>query len=209
MTILRPHDGIYLGDGEWLSWEAFGAFNPDELQPAYLPQLEWEARVRLDFPHAELSDIRQFIRLRNAASEYFCTTGRCLNVFGALGELYGSVVWGIRLNRKPNAQGSDGRLGDDHVEIKTIGPLSKSDRVQVKLSGNFNKLLVVKIVWDAEEMERVAGGAWWDLVNEMEPEMNITSRMVTRHDLTRAKSGNAGLAWSRACRIGQAPFHPP
>lgn len=42
-------------------------------------------------------------------------------------------------------QGSDGRLGNDHVEIKTITPFKTKDVVEVDTSRHFNKLLVVKI----------------------------------------------------------------
>ena len=110
-------------------------------------------------------------------------TGRHLNVFGVLGELFGAVAFGIRLHRKENAQGSDGRLGNDHVEIKTIGPRNAADRVRVRLSGHFNKLLVVKVT----------------------KAFDITGRMVDRKALTTAKAGHAGIAWSRACKIGVPP----
>jgi hypothetical protein len=52
---------------------------------------------------------------------------------------------GSRLHWKHNAQGSDGKIGNDFVEVKTLGHCSTTDKVQVKLSGNFSKLIVVKI----------------------------------------------------------------
>jgi len=45
----------------------------------------------------------------------------------------------------PGTQGSDGRLGNDWVEVKTISPEKGKDAVQVKRAGNFNKLLVVRV----------------------------------------------------------------
>ena len=45
----------------------------------------------------------------------------------------------------PGTKGSDGRLGNDWIEIKTISPEKANESTQVKRAGNFNKLLVVKI----------------------------------------------------------------
>jgi len=85
--------------------------------------------------------------LVETARNYFEVTGRHLPVFGELGELYGEAKYGIK-RHKPFTQGSDGKFGDDFVEIKTITPLKSSNTVLVKRSGNFSKLLVVKISED-------------------------------------------------------------
>lgn len=63
------------------------------------------------------------------------------------GELFGAITCGLRLNR-PCAAGSDGRLGNDFIEVKTIAPHKTTDRVRVKTCGNFNKLLIVRINQD-------------------------------------------------------------
>lgn len=57
------------------------------------------------------------------------------------------MVYGLN-RHKPNAQGSDGRIGNDLVEVKTISPDKSVLQVQVKRQGNFNKLLVVRIDGD-------------------------------------------------------------
>lgn len=75
---------------------------------------------------------------------YFEVTGRHLPIWGELGELYGEAKYGIK-RHKPFTQGSDGKLGGDFVEIKTISPLKSNNTVLVKRAGNFNKLLIVKI----------------------------------------------------------------
>jgi hypothetical protein len=188
MTVLGPHNAVYLGDGEWLPYEEFGDgdFDIDEEGHAHLPLLEWQAEMLHRYPRADLAVIRQFIRLMRAASEFHESTGRHLKVYGDLGELYASMVWGIRLHRHHNAAGSDGKLGNDFVEVKTIGPCSKNDRVRVKLSGNFGKLIVVKI-----ERSPNKGG------------LALQSRMLERRALTSARSGHAGIAWSRACALGE------
>ena len=72
---------------------------------------------------------------------------RNLPIFGELGELYGEAKYGIK-RHKPFTQGSDGRLGNDFVEIKTISPLKSNNTVLVKRAGNFSKLLIVKISED-------------------------------------------------------------
>jgi hypothetical protein len=190
MTLLGPHNAVYLGDGDWIPFEEFGDegdFDLDEERYAHLPLLEWQADMQRRYPEAELAVIRQFIRLSRAAAEYRETTNRHLPVYGALGELYASMAWGVRLHWKHNAEGSDGKIGNDFVEVKTIGPLSTTDKVQVKLSGHFSKLIVVKIDFSED-----TGG------------LKLQSRLVTRRDLTTAKAGCARIAWSRACEIGEA-----
>jgi len=68
---------------------------------------------------------------------------------------------------------SDGRLGNDFVEVKTITPFKKNDTVSVKASGNFSKLLVVKINQDFE----------------------LSQRMIARRDLPAAKGGMHQISW--------------
>jgi len=190
MKHLDPHGGLYLGDGDWLSWDEFGAesdFDVDEERYALLPVLEWEADMQRRYPRADRGVIRQFVRLSRAAVESLEMSRRELPVYGILGELYASLVWGVSLHRIPNAQGSDGKIGSDFVEVKTIGPKSKTDRVEVKLSGHFSKLLVVKITNPPE-----ANG------------LRVLSRLVDRRALTQAKTGIARIAWNRACAIGEA-----
>jgi hypothetical protein len=85
--------------------------------------------------------------LVETARNYFEVTGRHLPIFGELGELYGEAKYGIK-RHKPFTQGSDGKLGNHFVEIKTISPLKTNSTVLVKRAGNFSKLLIVKISED-------------------------------------------------------------
>ena len=192
-------DYLYLGDGDWIRWDDFGeigVFDPDEPHVARLPVLEWEDRVTRQFPNADLSEIRQLIRLFRAAKEYHSATGKHLNIYGAIGELFGAVVWGVRLNRKSDAQGSDGRLGNDHIEIKTIGPGSKRNRVEVKLSGNFSKLLVVKLAFSPNQTS-------FDVFESL----MSTSRMIDRSEFKNTSSGKLTVSWEQACKMGKSsPF---
>ena len=123
-------------------------YNPWE----YIPQ-EWE-----DIPEQELllkcsqvdpDLIVLFESLVENAKKYYALTGRYLQIWGELGEIYAEVKYGIRLH-KPHTRGSDGRLGSDFIEIKTISPEKHGEKVQVKRAGNFNKLLVIKISEDFE-----------------------------------------------------------
>lgn len=65
-------------------------------------------------------------------------------MWGELGELYAELKFGIK-RHKAHTPGSDGRMGNDFVEIKTISPEKSGEQVHVKRSGNFNKLCVVRI----------------------------------------------------------------
>jgi len=194
MNKLGSHNAVYLRDGDWMHWDDFGEqddYDPDEEHDAHLRVLEAEDRLKQRYPLTDICVIRQALRLRNASAEYFNHTGKHLNVYGALGELYGAMVWGVQLHHKPNAQGSDGKLDSDFVEIKTIAPNSTSNKVKVKLSGHFNKLLIVKIHGD-------------NLI-EGTGEFEMDSRMIDRKAFTRSTSGSASMKWSRACVLGAAP----
>jgi hypothetical protein len=123
-------DGVW-DDGEWISWD-------------YINQLQ-ELQHPKPIPKAvdrELQEI--FDALVHTAAAYKQYTGRYLDIFGELGELYAEIELGIE-RHKLNTPGSDGRLGDDFIEVKTISPLKQDDKVRVKRQGNFNKLYVVKI----------------------------------------------------------------
>lgn len=130
IPIQDPSDGIW-DDGEWISWN-------------WINQQLHEQDLKEEFPKAPIEIIQVFEDLVQAAMDYKTLTGRYLQIWGELGELYSEIKYGIKRHR-PGTEGSDGRLGNDWVEIKTISPEKNSSKVQVKRSGNFNKLLVVKI----------------------------------------------------------------
>ena len=72
-----------------------------------------------------------------------------------------------------HAPGSDGRLGDDFLEVKPITPFKANDYVEVKASGNFSKLLVTKI----------------------NQEFELSCRMIPRKGLPKAKGGKHRISW--------------
>lgn len=127
---LGPHNAIW-DDGEWISWQSINS---------HLERLELQAR----YPNADVSLVPVFEELLNVAQHYHITTGKHLNIYGDIGELYGAIIYGIKLH-KDYAKGSDGRIGNDFVEVKTITPFKKTKSVTVRLDRHFSKLLVVRI----------------------------------------------------------------
>lgn len=118
-------------DGEWISW--------DEINSVLYRQ-----ELAEEYPNADPVVVEIFDDMVASALNYFDHTGRHLDIFGELGELFAEIRYGIR-RHKMNAQGSDGKLGDDFVEIKTISPMKKDGLVFVKRSGHFSRLVVVRI----------------------------------------------------------------
>lgn len=69
--------------------------------------------------------------------------------FSASASPYGAITHGIKLHRN-YAQGSDGKLGNHFVEVKTITPFKARDTITLNLKRNFSKVLIVKIGADFE-----------------------------------------------------------
>jgi len=156
---MQTEDGIY-DDGEWISWDWINA------------QL-YEQDVKQQYPAVDPQLAMLFEDLVDSASAYFAMTGRYLQIWGELGELYAEVKYGI-LRHKPHTAGSDGKLGNDFVEIKTISPEKVGDKVEVKRAGNFNKLLVIK-------------------VNE---KFEFEGRWIDRKLLAKGEASHARVSWS-------------
>jgi len=136
-----PADGVW-DDGEWISWDYINQCVDDE------GGWESDSRPQAIVPTRSTLELWELLdELVQTAKNYLAVTGRHLPIFGELGELYGEIKFGIK-RHKPNTPGSDGRMGNDFVEIKTISPLKSNDTVLVKRAGNFNKLLIVKISED-------------------------------------------------------------
>jgi hypothetical protein len=82
--------------------------------------------------------------LVDCADRHFRNTGRYLQVWGELGEIYAEIKFGLRRHGTHQA-GSDGTIDGKLVEVKTISPEKTSDQVAVKSQGNFEQLLIVRI----------------------------------------------------------------
>lgn len=135
---LGPDNAIW-DDGEWVSWAEINAYIDADEKNVMHGGEKWKDPVASNERLQTMLDA-----LVKTAKEYKTCTGRYLPVWGELGELFAEIKYGIK-RHKPMTQGSDGRLGDDFIEIKTISPEKGSTRVQVKRSGNFNRLVIVKI----------------------------------------------------------------
>lgn len=154
-----PSDAVW-DDGEWISWD-------------WINQQIYEQKLRERYPNASPEIIQIFEELVDTATNYRDVTGRFLPVFGELGELFAEITFGIK-RHKPRTQGSDGRLGNDFIEVRTITPEKKSEKVVVKRKGNFNKLLVVKI---SEEFE-------------------FEARLLDRKNMSKGSGKLATVSWS-------------
>jgi hypothetical protein len=85
-------------------------YNPWEWQP-FQPEV---------FPQENLQLSEIFENLVDSAKSYHELTGRYLQIWGELGEFYAEIKHGIN-RHKPHTRGSDGKLGNDFIEIKTMG----------------------------------------------------------------------------------------
>lgn len=117
------------------------------------------------FPFSILNQAQIFLDLVDCATRHFENTGRYLQVWGELGEIYAEIKFGLRRHATHMA-GSDGTIAGKLVEVKTISPEKSCDRVLVKSQGNFEQLLVVRIghdfkfqakLFDRSELKGVGG----------------------------------------------------
>lgn len=147
-------------DGEWITWSEIDS---------HLARLEFEAR----FPKLDAELVSIFQDLLTVAQDYHELTGSHLQVYGDLGELYGAITHGLRLHRN-YAQGSDGKIGNHFVEVKTITPFKRNDKILLNLKRNFSQVLIVKI--DAN--------------------FEVQSRLVDRKALPKVKGNTLKLNWA-------------
>lgn len=119
---------------------------PDDAEHLALQAREGRApfQSRGGFPYSMLEQIELFSDLVNCAQRHFANTGRYLQVWGELGEIYAEIKFGLRRHGTHEA-GSDGTIGGRLVEVKTISPEKYDDQVMVKAQGNFQQLLIVRI----------------------------------------------------------------
>lgn len=102
---------------------------------------------REGFPFDALEQAQIFEDLIACAARHFENTGRYLQVWGELGEIYAEIKFGLR-RHKTHRPGSDGTIAGRLVEVKTISPEKVGDQVLVKSQGDFEQLLIVRIDQD-------------------------------------------------------------
>lgn len=178
MSVLGPDNAFWI-DGEWLSWDNIPDEDDESFECSHLARLEHEAELRWRYPKADIALVPVFRDLLELAERYHRGTRRHLQVYGDIGELFGAIAFGIRLHQN-YAKGSDGRLGSDFVEVKTITPFKKNDTVTLRLDRHFSKVLLVKI------SEKFA----------------VSGRLIDRKDLTRRNEGVLRVTWNQVSELG-------
>ena len=96
------------------------------------------------FPYSTPEQANILLDLVDCAIRHLENTGRYLQIWGELGEIYAEVKFGLRRHGSHTA-GSDGTINGKLVEVKTISPEKAGDCVMVKSQGNFEQLLIVRI----------------------------------------------------------------
>jgi hypothetical protein len=134
-----PWDEPYLSR-QWIDSE-LASQSPDNASS--LKRKE-QFRSREGFPYSVLEQIAIFEDLLDCADRHFKNTGRYLQVWGELGEIYAEIEFGLR-RHGTHQEGSDGTIAGKRVEVKTISPEKGSDHVLVKRQGDFEQLLIVRI----------------------------------------------------------------
>lgn len=144
-------------DGEWISWDDINR-HLAESDPDFTREVEDADKTR---PLTDREKREELDRLIDEAQDLIAQDRRDEIDFGELGEFYAEIRYGIKRHR-PCAEGSDGRKGNDFIEVKTITPWKVKPHVTVRRSGHFNKLVVVKIdenlMFDARIISRSALG---------------------------------------------------
>lgn len=160
--ILNPTNALW-DDGEWVSWANInrlldGEDEGDEEEGWELVE-EGDGLIPEGSPEEE-SSMQKLERLEIQVERACEALARGEDIgwrIGEMGELYAEATFRIRRHRK-HAQGSDGKLGNDFVEVKTISPWKKTPEVRVKRSGHWSRLVVVRIreqwMFDAKMFQR-------------------------------------------------------
>lgn len=134
-----PWEEVYISR-DWLDEELKD--NPPDRAKSLKPKEPFKSRDGFPFSVLEQAEILE--DLVDCAQRHFQNTGRYLQVWGELGEIYAEVRFGLCRHGTHRA-GSDGTIGGKLVEVKTISPEKASDQVVVKSQGDFEQLLVVRI----------------------------------------------------------------
>ena len=134
-----PWEEPYLSR-EWVDAELKGQ-SPDD---AGSLRSKEQFRSRVGFPYSILEQIEIFEDLIDCSQRHFRNTGRYLQVWGELGEIYAEIKFGL-CRHGTHHPGSDGSINGKLVEVKTISPEKAGDSVIVKRQGHFEQLLIVRI----------------------------------------------------------------
>ncbi len=180
VPIQNTGDGIW-DDGEWISW-AWINTQIEANEPGSRNDAEVEADGEDEAPEPSPELLFRIIAAKN---HYENTLDEISPDWGPIGEQYLAECFGVRLCSR-HAEGHDGRLGDDLIEIKTITPHKQRAFVTVKRRGNFNVLAVVRISSDD----------------------TLAVRFLKRNRLPKGTGGtHFVVTWETMCRLGAK--YPP
>lgn len=135
-------------DGEWVSWAEIDRYVEGEAAEDEREVLEDdEEGLAPEGSAKDETSLQKLDRLEKQiarAQEELALGNSIGDRIGEMGELYAEARFRINRHRKC-AQGSDGKIGNDFVEVKTISPWKKKSAVRVKRTGHWTKLVVVRI----------------------------------------------------------------
>jgi hypothetical protein len=141
---VAPWNTYYISN-EWIDAELENEPKDKDIsQSRYKP-----FKSREGLPFSAFEQINVFEDLVDCAIRHFNNTGRYLQIWGELGEIYAEIKFGLHRHSTHHA-GSDGTIEGKLVEVKTISPEKISDYVRVKSQGNFEQLLIIKITKNFE-----------------------------------------------------------
>jgi hypothetical protein len=141
---IAPWDTYYISN-EWIDAEL--EHEPKDKDLSNTSHTPFKSRD--GFPFSTLEHINVFQDLIDCATRHFENTGRYLQIWGELGEIYAEIKFGLRRHGTHHA-GSDGTIEGKLVEVKTISPEKIRDYVMVKSQGNFEQVLIIRITKDFE-----------------------------------------------------------
>ncbi|OGB22947.1 MAG: hypothetical protein A3I66_16290 [Burkholderiales bacterium RIFCSPLOWO2_02_FULL_57_36] len=139
-----PWEWEYI-DREWVDSQLDDASGYKSFSAKQIPPFQ----SRAGFPFSSLGQAEIFYDLIDCAIRHFENTGRYLQIWGELGEIYAEIEFGLRRHGS-HKRGSDGTIEGRLVEVKTISPEKSGDHVLVKSQGDFEQLLIVRIDHDFE-----------------------------------------------------------
>ncbi|MDP1654689.1 MAG: hypothetical protein Q8L16_15450 [Hydrogenophaga sp.] len=158
-------DAAGSGAAPW-EWECLDRdWIDSQLENVLSVELNTPFQSRDGFPFSTLEQAEVFYDLIDCAERHFQNTGRYLQIWGELGEIFAEIKFGLRRHGTHEA-GSDGTIAGKLVEVKTISPEKTSDRVLVKSQGDFEQLLIVRInrsfefqgkLFDRDELKGASG----------------------------------------------------
>ena len=162
-----PSEDAVWEDGQWLP-----LLDARDIEQRRSPLINLDHPVP-DAPPNDTKRVAVYDALLLNARRHLKLTGRHLEVYSDIAELYATLTYGIKFARNEEA-GSEGRLGKDHYTVKVIAPTNTTETVTVKMSGNFSHLVVVKIA----------------------PNFRVTGRVVTRKDMPGTSDQMRKIRWS-------------